>query len=250
MPGTSKPTPHVRHHTPTSEINEDVQHNTSPISSCDLENNLNAAHSSPELYRKVTSSISVQETTSSSSSFPIASGSTSSPTISPHEKASSSQSNLPSIKESFESSSAFPDKSNTKLSVENQNRLYQNVTISSTAAPSTTLQTPSASKPSSVPERNYVNVSDLRRPQPLPRSNRPNHIKDKDVSSNGNVSEPKSNGLNSSAVQNKVLASKSKEEKAKFEATINKALTSLPTLPFPVVKPKVSLLTTFCLLGL
>ena len=97
----------------------------------------------------------------------------------------------------------------------------------------------SVSKRVDVRQNDYVNVS-ISKPQPsvspkptrTPRTqndrteNSMNHNAQKQVSS-------------SASVQTKVLANKSKAERAKFEETINKALTSLPTLPAVSLKPKV-----------
>ena len=81
-----------------------------------------------------------------------------------------------------------------------------------------------------VPKNDYVNISSNKpKPAVLPKPVTKPHSTPTSTATSVNHAFPTASSA--SMVENKVLANKSKEERAKFEETINKALTSLPTLP-------------------
>ena len=106
-----------------------------------------------------------------------------------------------------------------------------------------------------VAENTYVNVSFVNKSKVLPKPAKELGLnKATTYPSTENVTPPLSYSSAPSSgtfgVQEKIFANKSSAERAKFEETINKALTSLPTLPQTVVTNKVSYVYTvkFCVL--
>uniref|UniRef100_H2ZMW9 Uncharacterized protein n=1 Tax=Ciona savignyi TaxID=51511 RepID=H2ZMW9_CIOSA len=97
--------------------------------------------------------------------------------------------------------------------------------------PSTSTVQPCENDSQTEPESEYVNEAKIEKPKVKPKP----AVRKKpiaDISSAPESHNPNSYG----AVRTKVLANKSAQERAKFEETINKALTSLPQLPKPIAK--------------
>ena len=247
---TSSSTP-VSHLTPSNEIAQTSiespyrrQHNTTPTSDSDMKNSITVSHSSPDLFGRVdvSSSSLLPNTMHSVSSLSVVSTTASIPLISNkpfHSEVSAQTGLLPADKSSLDVSTQSNQLAEQLSSNDSSTQNLTTFSNSTNVQPTLTVD---ISKKSNISEHNYVNVSDLKKPKVAP--------KPLQKSKSNKTNEEPSNYINlqlkpfdlsktTNAVQNKVLANKSKAERTKFEETINKALTSLPTLPQSVVLSKV-----------
>ena len=254
--------PRVRPHSPTDENGEvitkatkrqnDVAHETSDLNSAEMmitsaDNSRN--HSSAS---KVVPELQKPEVPTTVSPLPVFLNAVSPSTL-----------DIPSTTEAVSMNSLHVESTTAPMSdvltyppnsaISQATETAVNNVFKSDIASATTMKTNSFANISSTmevkPSQNidtnnngYVNLPNATKPavspKPLPRKHLHNDVSDFKLNhrdlGQGNI--PASS---STLVQNKVFGNKSNAERAKFEETINKALTSLPKLPQMVVKPKV-----------